>query len=190
MHKSATTPLAHSQKTAPQPKTVKYPRVLAITPMSTGFGYALLYSPDDISDWGVTSLRKNRVTRACRYIDRIIGVCMPDVIVMMDTKQPPETYAYQLLTELTHYLRNRDLPVRTYTRQDIRTHFATLSATTIYEISGVLAARYHPLALIRPERRAPWGAQDPKTKIFDAVAAATVFYDSDYQHAVQLTLPL
>jgi hypothetical protein len=69
----------------------------------------------------------------------------------------------------------KELPVRSFSRKNIKEFFNGYNATTKFEISKVLMRAYPQLERFEYPKRKQWLAEDPKTGVFDAVSLAVSY---------------
>ena len=63
----------------------KYPRILAITPSTKGFGYAVLEGHKLLVDWGVRSVTGDKNAGSIEKVEEMIAHYNPQVMVLEDT---------------------------------------------------------------------------------------------------------
>jgi len=155
-------------------------RVLAIDPVSRGFGFAILEGPQKLIDWGVKEARTDKHRRSLRHIEDLLRHYRPDVIVMekcasRGARRSPRVQ--KLLRAIHELATRRQVKVRSASRSAIRKAFADSSATTKHQIAEAIARRLPELAPRVPPPRQPWMSEDYRMSIFDAVALALTFFD-------------
>src|ERR1035437_2564684 len=62
----------------------KYPRILAITPSTKGFGYAVLEGQKLLVDWGVKSVTGDKNAGSIEKVEEMIAHSDPQVMVLED----------------------------------------------------------------------------------------------------------
>ncbi len=173
--KNNTTKKTSHRRTAHK-KGGSYPRVLALTPMNGGFGYAVFESPHHVLDYGLTNIRVSRVSRSLLRLETLIKEYQPSVIVCTDTGRDHTTVAQKILRSIQIHCKNTSQPFRRYRRARIKQEFSQFGAVTRYDIIDQLIEWLPDLERVRPKRGALWETEDMRMKIFDAVAVAIVFF--------------
>lgn len=154
------------------------PRVLAISPMSVGFGYALFDHPQHLMDWGLSVIRVHKVARALKRLDILIAMYRPNaiVVIMPDHTDHKVTVANKLTTAFSKRAAVGMIPYKRYKQRDVQTFFSTFDALTKHEVAETLINWLPQLASHHPQRRALGDSQDMKINVFDAAAVALTFY--------------
>lgn len=155
------------------------PRVLAIDPTATGFGYTLFENSHRLIDWGVTSSRFCKFKSAQKQFDKLINRYKPNVLVIentFDLSTRRGKTAKKMLTQFAHTAIASMIPVKRYSREDIKQAFSEFGSCTKEEIADHLIEWLPELKTYRPPKREIWMAEDPKMAIFDAASFAIVFY--------------
>lgn len=155
-------------------------RVLAVDPVSRGFGYAILEGPRQLVDWGVRDARTTKNTGCVKRVEELIEWYEPDVLVLedsADTRCRRRGRVRDLIERvrklaLRKHLRCRSLPWCT-----VRKALGNAS-TTKQEIATILANRFPELALRLPPPRKSWMSEDARLGIFDALALGVVFFET------------
>ena len=70
----------------------------------------------------------------------------------------------------------RDIGIRIYPRAAVRTCFASIGATSRYEIALAIAQRIDAFNHRLPPKRRKWMNQDPRQSLFDAAALAITYF--------------
>src|ERR1044072_1114296 len=100
----------------------KYPRILAISPSSRGFGFAVLEGLNILADFGVRSAKKKKNATAIAQVKDLITHYRPDVLVL---KSPPKNGAFRMqrilkLTErISRIGENRDVCIISFSRTQL-----------------------------------------------------------------------
>jgi RNase H-fold protein (predicted Holliday junction resolvase) len=149
-------------------------RVLALDPATFGFGYAVLeYEPLRLVAWGTKTGRRNNGTVASA-VNRLIFDYQPTVIVLPSwpdgghSLRGPALDAFVDAIEET--LTSHGLPVLMCSPADVREHFASVGATTKYEIAEHLTDEFPELHAILPRPRENTQTERAAMTVFDAVA--------------------
>jgi hypothetical protein len=155
-------------------------RVLAIDPTSRGFGFVVLEGRDQLIDWGLKSIRRNKEEATLLAVAELIERYPPDVLVLEDY-QHRRCRRRERVRRLLHLLRavaaDRDVVTRLVSVAHVSAYFAAQGATTKYAIAGLLTARFPVLARHRPKIRKAWMSEDERQAIFDAAACALALHE-------------
>jgi len=152
--------------------------VLAIHPTAKGFGWVLFESPMAPVDWGIASAKKNRNARLVARFERLLKRYEPAVLVLEEFEgRVGRTDRVQMLCrQFIHLAACRGMETPVYRRNAIRTVFATLGATTRFEIAQVIATLLDAFSHRLPRKRRPWESADPRQSLFDAAALALTYF--------------
>ena len=154
-------------------------RVLAIDPLASGFGYAVLEGPQMLIDWGVTSMRDYKRCRSLYAFTKLIAHYQPNVVVIKDvestsTEKPNEVT--KLADSLTKKAQVKMIPVKHYSLKEVQKLFSRIGGGNKEEIADAIMDWFPQLEAYRPPRRKPGDGEDRRINIFDAVALAFLFY--------------
>jgi hypothetical protein len=158
-------------------------RVLAIDPITKGFGFAVFDGPHCLLDWGLktTSRWQEPRDRWClRQVAQLIAFYQPDRIVVedcLDARSRRGQTGRQLIEGILEVARERGIPARRVSRAGLRRTFQSEGTCTKYKIALAVAGRFPELAWRLPPIRKPWMSEDARMGIFDAVALALAFYE-------------
>jgi hypothetical protein len=156
--------------------------ILAIYFQTSGFGFVLLEYQLSPVDWGAPEVRgHDRAKRCLRQIDSLLTLHTPDVLVLQDTTRRG-THRAPRIEALNHQTlqlaKQRGVPVRTYSRPQVREYFEEFGATTKQRIAEIVAQHTPALALYVPPPRKPWKSEDARMGIFEAAALAWTYLRS------------
>jgi len=157
-------------------------RVLAIDPITWGYGFAILDGPQSLIDWDLqgTSRREEPRERWClRQIGVLIDRYGPDRIVVedcLDARSRRGKRSRQLIARIITLADERGIPARRISRSQVHRSFAPAGACTKYKIALAIAGRFPEVAWRLPPIRKPWMSEDARMGIFDAIALALAFY--------------
>ncbi len=164
-------------------------RVLAIDPIPRGFGFVVLEEePLQLVDWGVVSCRKRRGSRCELVLDRMLRRYEPTVLVFEDPSDARELRQEALtafMLSIAEILANSAVPVRLYSRGEIRESFASAGALTKEAIAQVLARRFPELVPHVPPPRKIWESEDSRMSIFDALSLAATHLSDDADRSAE-----
>src|SRR2546422_4144489 len=156
-------------------------RVLAIDPVTRGFGFVILDGPKLLVDWGVRATKPSPkpVERALREVAALLESYSPDRVVVEDCH---DGYArrgkrsQRLIERIVMLADERGVPVRRISRAGLHRAFAPDHARTKYQIALATVRRFPELAVRLPPIRKPWMSEPAQMGTFDAVALALAFY--------------
>lgn len=157
-------------------------RVLAIDPITRGFGYAVLEGPHALLDWGLkgTSRWPEPRERWClREITELVETYGPDRIIVEDCLKSRSRLGLRnqhLLKQVIQLADEFGIPTSRITRTAMRSVFVPAGASTKYQIARAIAERFPELGWRMPRLRKPWMSEDARMGIFDALAFALAFY--------------
>jgi Holliday junction resolvasome RuvABC endonuclease subunit len=154
-------------------------RVLALDPYYRGFGFAVLEGKDTLITWGTRWARKDKNERFLKEIAHLIARYRPEVVVFEDyagrsAHQSPRVL--ELIERVQSLANAQRIPVRHFSRAQVREVFAPSGAKTKQQIATAIAERFPELALRLPPIRKIWMPEDYRMSIFDAVAFAMTFF--------------
>src|SRR2546425_6495551 len=115
-------------------------RVLAIDPITRGFGFAVLDGPKLLVDWGVRATKPSPkpVERSLREIARLLESYGPDRIIVEDCLEARSRRgrrSQRLIQHIGTLADERGVPVRRISRVGLRRAFAPDHARTKYQIA-------------------------------------------------------
>lgn len=150
------------------------PRVLAVDPAHRGFGYAVLEEASRLVDWGVAQSR-TEIESAClaRFSD-LVRTYRPDVLVLEDMDARAcqrHPHVRGLVRSMAATARAERVRVRRLTWRTVRHHLSCADAPR-YPLALQLARRFPEIAERLPRPRKPWMSEDPRLRMFNAVALA------------------
>lgn len=156
-------------------------RVLAIDPITKGFGFSVLDGPQFLVNWGLRGTKRwpNPGQRYLREVAKLIEVYRPDRVVVedcLDVRSRRGNKSRQLIERIIMLAGERDVPVRRISRAGLHRAFAPENAWTKYKISLAIVRRFPELAVRLPPARKPWMSEKAQMGVFDAVALALAFY--------------
>ncbi|MGA8149114.1 MAG: hypothetical protein WB870_16285 [Gallionellaceae bacterium] len=152
--------------------------VLSIYPTSRGYAFVLFEGPQNVYDWGMKEIRKNRKNEATlKSIRGLIERYRPEYILMEDYNEPASRRSsrikklYRMITNLAE---SECIDMSYIPHSAILTCFA--SAKTKHEIAHAIAQQIPALAHRLPRLRQIWMSEDPRQSLFDAAALGAAFY--------------
>lgn len=154
--------------------------VLALAPCSRGFAFALFESPLSPVDWGVKEFRGNDWhTCAIAAVKQIVARHQPEVLVLKTQAlrfHRPWHRAVRLQRSIHGYALEQAIAVHRFSGEEIRECFQDAGAITQYQIAQTIAGHIPAFAPHLPPKRAPWTAEHPRMRLFEAVALVETYY--------------
>jgi hypothetical protein len=162
----------------------KINRVLAITPTSRGFGYALIEGVDDVLiDWGVHQVRQADMTEhSLPMVAGLLRKFAPSVVVVEDTLHERcrrRGKGRALIEAIVGYAESMDVAVGRVSNTSVREHYTDLGTRNKDEIARLIVTRFPELRSVLPPPRGMWRPKDERMTIFDSMAFAIVFAASE-----------
>lgn len=155
------------------------PRLMAITPSSRGFGFAVLDTPTTWVEWQVKNVKgKDKNIKAVALAEKLIAHFLPDQLILEDHAVAGSRHSKrikELNQQIIALAAKRKLKVKLFTHKQIRQTYFGNAKGTKQALAEILAQRF-PDELadkLPPERRA-WMSEDGRMDIFDAVALVLV----------------
>jgi hypothetical protein len=161
-------------------KNKSYIRILAIYPISEGFGFAVLEPSDKLIDWGVVHVPSSNTQECLVRVGKFIDRYRPDVVVTEHPiKSPHRGERVRLLLADILTLATRKRKRRGgISRRQVRTRFSKLGRITKRRIAITISKQFPELEPRLPRLRKPWMSQDSRMAIFDSLALALTWMDS------------
>jgi hypothetical protein len=156
-------------------------RILAIDPITRGFGFAVLEGPDVLVDWGLkgtSQWHESRNAWCLRQVGDLIDFYQPDAVVLEEHADPHSRRCSRirhLLDGITEVARARGIKARRIPKRRLGRVFSPGRATK-YKAALAIAGRFPELVVRLPPIRKPWMSEDARMGIFDAVALALAFF--------------
>ncbi|MHB8726430.1 MAG: hypothetical protein ACYC9Z_13850 [Casimicrobiaceae bacterium] len=154
--------------------------VLAVYPFSRGFAFVFFEGPDSPFEWGVKEIReKHKSGRTLEEIKKLIDRYRPEVLVIEDTtnggsrRTSPIRKLYRMLV---HFAEAEYIELYRCSKKEVKECFASVGASTKYEIAKAIATQIPAFAHRIPRFRKPWMSEDPRQSLFDAAALALTYF--------------
>ncbi len=157
-------------------------RVIALDVRSRNFGFVVFEGPNEILDWGIRSFRSGGNAVKTPAASKLLS--------LLDEFSPSAGRAEkkpQLLSIIERQVRNRRIPLRLVTPQDVNRAFIGFESNK-YEVASVLARQFPTLASKLPPKRKCWQSEDYRMGIFDAAAVGVAYFVRRKVGSVNLTL--
>ena len=153
--------------------------VLSFFPNQLGFGFSFLSNAYTVKDSQIVTARpmsnKSLMSRIREYVD----IYEPEVVVLEDYngKQSRKSKRIiKLIDEITEYAKTKNIPVASYSREQIKFVFSQFNARSKWEIAKAITESIPKLASKLKPKRKPHQAERYSMGIFDAVSLAITHY--------------
>lgn len=157
----------------------KHAVVLAVHPFTRGMGWVAFEAPFSPYDWGIACPKGDR-SRWCRErLAQLIQQLSPEVLVLETSKRPGAAESpriRKLCQSFVSYARSQGVEVAIYSRQEVRSCFATVGAVTRQEIAESIARHIGVFESLLPPPRKSWDSQHRHMSLFSAAALAMTHY--------------
>jgi Holliday junction resolvasome RuvABC endonuclease subunit len=154
--------------------------LLSIYPFSRGFAFVLFEGPDNPFDWGVKEIKeKHKNTKTLDEIKKIIDRYYPEILVIEDTtgKDSRRTSRIRKLYRmLVHLAEAECVELHRYSKSEVKACFASVGASTKFEIAKAIATQIPAFAHRIPRLRKIWMSEDPRQSLFDAAALGLTYF--------------
>jgi hypothetical protein len=154
----------------------KYFRVLAISPSTRGFGFAVLEGEQTLVDWGVKSVAGDKNAQCVAKVKEMLGHYRPDVMVLQDHSRKDSRRSIRIRTlsrQIVALASMQKVKLMLFSRGQVERLFAANGKGTKHTRAELLSARFpSELGYRLPPKRRPWMSEDYRMDIFDAVALA------------------
>jgi len=154
--------------------------VLSIYPFSRGFAFVFFEGPANPFDWGVREIKDQyKNAKAIDEIKKLVNQYRPELLVIEDTSDKDSrrnSRIRKLYRMLVHLAAVEYIDLCRYTKVQIKECFASVGATTKYEIAKAIATQIPAFAHRIPPVRKPWMSDDPRQSLFDAAALGLTYF--------------
>lgn len=160
-------------------ETLHGDRILAIDPISRGFGFVVLEEePLQLVDWGIRVCTRRNGATCPRALRRMIVDYEPSIVVIEGEHEVTSLRLRALgdfVSSVADVLDASAVPVRTFSRMEIRQVFSQAGAVTKEQVARVLVSHFPELTTSLPPPRKMWQSEDSRMSIFDALSLAVVY---------------
>jgi hypothetical protein len=152
-------------------------RLLAIDPISRGFGFAVLEGPTALVDWGIRH-GANDPRAFLRRVRALIALYRPDVIVVEDCRDHGSRRRQRVRKVLQNLARlaSAETEFCVISASVVRRIFGAGAVVTKHAVATAVAEHFPELAFRLPPKRKAWMTEDARMSIFGAVAFALTYY--------------
>ena len=160
--------------------TVRHGLVLAIYPNSRGIAFVVFEGERLLVDHGLRGARhKHNSHRCLAAIGDLCSEYHPGVIVLQNMDQAGTRRATRIRSlnaEIVALAAALGIPVRSYSRTQVRDAFEQLKEATKEAIADAVAREIPTLRFYFPPPRKPWTSEHARMGVFDAAALALTFF--------------
>ena len=153
-------------------------RILAITPSTRGFGFAVLEGEKTLVDWGTKPARGDKNAQSLVKVEDLIVHYQPDILVLEDAlakNSRRSSRIKELSQQIIALAGTCKTKVTLFSREQVRCRFFEDGEGTKHALATIIAGRFPAeLGSILPPKRRLWASEDRSMDIFDAVAVALV----------------
>jgi hypothetical protein len=154
----------------------KHFRVLAISPSTRGFGFAVLEGEQTLVDWGVKHVGADKNARCLAKVKEMLVHYRPDAMVLQDHSRKDSRRSIRIRTlsrQIIALASKQKVGLVRISRDQVEGIFAPNGKGTKHARAELLSARFpEELGSRLPPKRRPWMSEDYRMHIFDAVALA------------------
>lgn len=164
-----------SQSDTSNRKIRRMRRILAIDPISRGFGYAILEGSDRLIDWGVVEVRPWTLNGCLRRVAELIQDFRPMVIVTEDVRVREHRRgqrAREVIASIQAKARQSGISYRAIPRSRVRQVLWAVGAPNMHQIARAIARRFPELLPILPRKRKCYSSEDERMRVFGSIAYA------------------
>lgn len=151
-------------------------RILAVDPMTRGFGYVIFEQPFNLAECGFARITEDKRLGAMAHFEKLLTDFAPETVVLEDAKAPGSRRHYrvrELIETLSTLARERGFAVSLIARTAVVARFSSGEARATKQMIAQTLVRHFPeLRLKLPKPRKPWQSEDERMSIFDALALA------------------
>src|SRR6266404_1612916 len=157
-------------------------RVLAIYPVSRGFGFVVFEGPRNLIDWGMKSTRHNTNARCLDLVKHLTSRYAPDAVIterISDSGSRRGRRVNHLVKRIAKLGTRAQIKVESVSRSQVRTWFGQGEATTKQQMAIAIAKQFPELYYSLPKPRKCYMSEDARMSIFEAAALALLFYSGN-----------
>lgn len=153
--------------------------VLAIDPITRGFGFVVMEGLDFIIDWGVKETKTEKEKWSFQQVEKLMDYYRPDVLVVEDCRVSECKRCFrirQFIEQIILAISSRNIEKKLISQQLVKEIFARVHASNKHQIASVIVKQIPELSPYLPPCRKCWMPEDSRYAIFDAAAFALTYY--------------
>jgi hypothetical protein len=147
--------------------------MLALFPNVKGFGYAYFLDEHEPKYYGMSVIKPAEKAKCLKRIIAMIETYQPSILLLPtpDGKYNRKRKRIQeILEEIREYAGKQDIPVKTYSREQIRLVFEQFDANSKLEIAEKICIWIPELEKYKPAHRKSYMPEDYYQGMFDAIS--------------------
>ena len=160
----------------------EFSNLLAIAPVSKGFGFVFMRDRHTLLDWGTRSVKKDdKNKKTIIKVEKLIKRFEPDIIVLPDALERGsrrQERICKLVKRLVLLFKRRGIAVQLVSKEQLRACFIASDRGTKHEMARIVASRFpEQLGDLLPPERQQWMPENHFTQLFDAVTIALASFN-------------
>jgi len=163
-------------------KSARYRVVMSIYPNCHGFAY-VVFTGAALFDWGMSDAHGRSKNKIClRRLSRLLDRYEPDVLVLREASfliAPRDRRIAAFIETIEELASTKPVTTVQVSREQVRNSFRYLMSPTRLAIVEAITKRMPELQSFVPPIRKIWESEDRRMGLFDAVALALTFFDSE-----------
>lgn len=157
------------------PGAALFNRTVSVDPSSRGFGFAVLENGRLLVDWGVAVVNDQTEGHLVARFQALVDRYAPRSIAFECVNESRRgARCRQRILTLEEHCQARSIAVIRIKRAQLRMIFGDFSNK--HQIAVTIAQKFPELLPILPPQRKPWMTENPRMKVFGAVALGLVAY--------------
>jgi len=160
--------------------------VLAIDPANRSFGFVVMEGHDCLINWGLKAPQPYTAAKDLLGVKDLIERYQPDVIVVEDAEDKKSRRCRrvrQLIRKVHSLGLGEKIPVKSFSREEVKKEFGKDGATTKHQIATAIAESFPELAPRLPPPRALWQQENCQMAVFNAMSFALVYFKNRMKKA-------
>jgi len=154
-------------------------RILAIAPVTRGFGFAVLEGRDTLINWGVKTVTGNKNAKSLEKVEELIAHYQPGVLVLEDASAKGSLRhprIRRLVPQIIKLAKAGKVNVSLFSREQVMKVLIPDGQGTKHDLAGIVAGQFpEQLGSKLPPKRKAWMRERYQMNIFDAVGLALAF---------------
>jgi len=156
-------------------------RLLAVDPATPGFGFVVLEGPLRLLDWGLKKAIGNKQDVALEQIGELVTHYQPSVIVVENIRGKGSrrcARVRKMIHAIMKQAEQNGVEIQLVSPGKVREMFATTKAMNKDQRSRAIANQFPEIEPILPPVRKIWMSEPFGSTIFDAMAFALTYYQT------------
>ena len=154
-------------------------RILAIDPMTRGFGYVIFEEPFNLAECGFARIKGDKYLATMAHFERLLTEFTPGTVVLEDAEAPGSRRyprVRDLIKGLTDLGRERGITVALVARTAIVARFSSGEKRATKRMVAETLSRHFPEVRLKlPKPRKIYESEPEDMSIFDALALAVTY---------------